>query len=187
MFDKLFDAATAMMSPLTGALKPTGPGKPLDWSAQNLKALDGKPIDPAQLSGKVVLLVNTASKCGLTPQYKALQSVWDGYKDKGLVVLGVPCNDFGGQEPGSADQIGAFCEKNYGVGFLLTEKQSVVGSGAAPIYQWATSEAGPLGTPRWNFHKFLIGKDGRLIDWFSSVTPPDGVNVRQAIEKALSV
>ena len=120
----------------------------------------------SQFKGKVVLLVNTASECGYTGQYEGLEQVWLANKDKGLVVVGVPSNDFGAQEPGTAGEIASFCKLNYGVTFPLTDKLVVKGAAAHPLYQWATAKAGNAGRPKWNFHKFLFGRDGEFIDWF---------------------
>jgi glutathione peroxidase len=157
----------------------------LDWSTVPLPALSGGVIDPATLTGKVVLVVNTASKCGFTPQYAGLEALWQSTRSRGLVVLGVPSNDFGRQEPGTDSEVASFCEINYGVDFPLLSKQTVVGADAHPLYRWASARTGPLGVPRWNFHKLLIGRDGQLLDWFSSVTGPDSDRLRGAIERAL--
>ena len=159
----------------------------LDWQSIPLTGLNGEPLSPDIFRGKVVLLVNTASQCGFTPQYKDLETLWLRYRDKGLVILGVPSNDFGGQEPGTNDEVGQFCQINYGVNFPLLEKQHVSGTDAHPLYRWATTQAGALGAPRWNFHKYLIGRDGHLIDWYSSMTSPLSDKVVTAIENALKV
>ncbi len=144
----------------------------LDWSSLPLPGLDGAALSADLFKDKVVLVVNTASQCGFTPQYQGLQRLWQDYRDQGLVVLGVPSNDFGGQEPGSSHDVASFCEINYGVTFPLLDKQHVTGPNAHPLYQWANGQAGALGAPRWNFHKYLIGRDGRLRDWFASTRPP---------------
>lgn len=150
-----------------------------------LTGIDGKPMPLSQFDGKVVLLVNTASECGYTPQYEGLEALWTRNKDKGLVIIGVPSNDFGGQEPGQAQEIATFCKVNYGVTFPLTDKTVVKGSGAHPIYQWAGEKAGMLGRPKWNFHKYLFGRDGQFIDWFSTQTTPEGPKISKAVETAL--
>ncbi len=150
-----------------------------------LTGIDGKPMPLASYKGNVVLLVNTASECGYTPQYEGLEALWLAYKDKGLVIIGVPSNDFGGQEPGKAEDIATFCKINYGVTFPLADKTVVKGDGAAPIYVWAGKEAGVLGRPKWNFHKYLFGKDGRFVDWFATPTEPMSAKVVKAVEKAL--
>lgn len=148
-------------------------------------AIDGQPLPLSQYQGKAVLVVNTASQCGFTPQYKGLEALATKYRERGLVVLGVPSNDFGAQEPGSSSEIKSFCETSFGIDFPLTEKAIVSGSAAHPFYQWAAHELGPLAKPRWNFHKYLIAPDGRLVDWFSSVTPPDSKSIAKAIEAVL--
>ncbi len=158
----------------------------LDWSKVPLPAIDGTTHAPARFQNKVVLLVNTASFCGYTGQYEDLQKLWTRYRDKGFVILGVPANDFGAQEPGSNASIKSFCELNYGVDFPLLEKQTVVGANAHPLYKWAAAATGPAGVPRWNFHKILIGRDGRLAAWFSTQTPPLDAKITGAVEKALA-
>ena len=147
--------------------------------------IDGLPMPLDQFRGKAVLVVNTASQCGFTPQYKALQAIAEKYRSRGLVVIGVPSNDFGGQEPGSSPQIKEFCVTNYGVNFPLTEKTKVTGDDAHPFYRWAVQSLGIVAKPMWNFHKYLIAPDGRLVDWFSSVTSPDSPRVIRAIENVL--
>jgi len=159
----------------------------IDWRDLPLPALNGGTLDPETLRGKVVLVVNTASKCGFTPQYAGLEALWQEFRQRGLVVLGVPSNDFGGQEPGSDAEVASFCEINYGVDFPLLAKQTVVGSKAHPLYRWAAERTGPLGVPRWNFHKLLITRDGRLLDWFSSITGPDSDRLRSAVDRALDL
>ncbi len=148
-------------------------------------AIDGKAMPLSQFKGKVVLVVNTASECGYTPQYDGLEKLWLDNRDKGLVVVGVPSNDFGGQEPGSAQEIVQFCKLNYGVTFPLADKTVVKGEGAHPFYQWAGEQAGVLGRPKWNFHKYLIGRNGEFIDWFSTQTKPDGPKIKAAVADAL--
>ena len=148
-------------------------------------SIDGKPLPLSSLKGKAVLVVNTASQCGLTPQYAGLESLWSDYKDKGLVVLGVPSNDFGSQEPGTEDQIKTFCETRFSVDFPMTSKNVVKGDGAHPFYQWAKGEIGEAAEPKWNFHKILIGKDGKLVGAFGSRTEPTDPEITGAIDKAL--
>jgi glutathione peroxidase len=138
-------------------------------------SLTGKPVDLKQYSGKVLLIVNTASKCGFTPQYEGLEQVYEQFKDRGVEVLGFPCNQFGSQEPGSADEIGAFCQKNYGVNFPMFEKIDVNGDNAHPLYKFLKSEGkGILGTEaiKWNFTKFLVKKDGSVYKRYASTTAP---------------
>ncbi len=149
-------------------------------------SIEGEPLPARTFAGKAVLAVNTASFCGFTKQYAALQSLWESYRDKGLVVLGLPSNDFGAQEPGTAGEIKTFCETNFAVGFPMTGKVVVKGDGAHPFYKWAAGEVGVIGSPKWNFHKYLIGADGRLLDWFSTATAPDSDKIRKAIDAALA-
>ena len=134
--------------------------------------IDRKPIDMKQYKGHPVLVVNVASFCGFTPQYTELQKLHETYGPKGLVVLGVPSNDFGAQEPKTEAEIAKFCETNYGVTFPMTAKQKVVGMDAHGLYQWIGGEAGEGALPKWNFHKYLIDKDGKLAgSWPSKVSP----------------
>lgn len=158
--------------------------QPVDWSAVSLDSIGGGPLPTADYKGRVVLLVNTASQCGFTGQYKGLEELWRRYKDRGLVVLGVPSNDFGGQEPGSKEEIKRFCEATFDVTFPLADKQVVSGAAAHPLYRWAAAQTGTLGTPSWNFHKILIGRDGRIIDWFTAMSGM-GPKLDRAIEAAL--
>jgi glutathione peroxidase len=153
-----------------------------------MKSLEGKEVDLSKYQGKVVLMVNVASRCGATPQYAALEDLSKTYKDQGLVVLGFPCNQFGAQEPGSAEDIREFCTKNYGVSFDLFEKIDVNGENAAPLYKHLTSEktnpksAGKIG---WNFEKFLIGKNGEIAARFKTGVEPDDPQVVKAIKAEL--
>ncbi len=155
---------------------------PMSLHAITLNTLDGKPQSLAIYKGKVVLAVNVASECGYTPQYAGLQKLYAEWKDRGLVVLGFPCNQFGGQEPGSAGDIQSFCQKNYGVTFPLFEKLDVKGPRKAPIYQFLTATQGE---PAWNFHKYLVGKDGQVLQAFGSGVTPDSSELKAAIEAAL--
>lgn len=141
------------------------------------------------LSGKVVLVVNVASRCGLTPQYTGLEALHKEFSDQGFSVLGVPCNQFGAQEPGSAEEITTFCSTNYGVTFPLTEKIDVNGAGRHPLYDTLTASKdseGHAGDIRWNFEKFLVGKDGKVIARFSPMVTPEDEALRAAIRSALS-
>lgn len=151
----------------------------------SFETLDGKPLPLADFKGKPMLIVNTASKCGFTGQYKGLQALYDKYKDKGLVVIGVPSNDFGQQEPGSAGEIKKFCELNYGVTFPMTSKQVVSGDNAHPFYIWAYKKLGFGTGPKWNFHKYLVDNKGNVVDYFNSTTAPDADNLVAAVEKAI--
>ncbi len=149
-------------------------------------AIDGDRMNLSDYRGKVVLVVNTASFCGYTPQYEGLQTLWERYRDKGLVVLGVPSNDFGGQEPKSEGEILGFCQGKYGVSFPLTAKMTVKGTDAHPFYQWAGQVLGDEAKPKWNFHKYLISADGRLVAWFSTPTKPLSPQVTQAIDAEIA-
>lgn len=149
-------------------------------------AIDGKALPLDQYQGQVVMVVNTASACGFTPQYDELQALYAEYESQGFVMLAVPSNDFGNQEPLTADGIKDFCEVNFNTTFPLTEKTMVKGDDAHPFYQWAGQQAGVLGKPRWNFHKYLIGRDGSLLEWFSTATSPTSNKVKSALEKALN-
>ena len=146
---------------------------------------DGKPMALAQFKGKAVLLVNTASECGFTPQYDELEKLYEAKKDAGLVIIGVPSNDFGGQEPGSNEEIATFCKNNYGVTFPLADKSVVSGDDTIPVYKWAGEQAGMLGRPKWNFHKYLFGKDGKFVDWFATATKPMGPKITKAVDATL--
>lgn len=146
--------------------------------------IQGKPQKMDQFKGKVVLVVNTASQCGFTSQYAGLQKLYSEFKDKGFVVLGFPSNQFGGQEPGSDQEIRMFCEQNYKVSFPLFSKSDVKGEGKNPIFQFLV-ENQKAKEPGWNFTKYLIGKDGKLIERFSQWTGPDSDSIKKAVEKAL--
>ncbi len=146
--------------------------------------LDGNAILLSAYAGHPILVVNTASLCGYTPQYTGLQALWTRYRDKGLMVLGVPSNDFGGQEPGGVSEIAKTAHDDYHVTFPLTEKATVKGPSAHPFYKWAAIER-PLDAPRWNFHKYLIGRDGQLKASFTSAVEPGDPRVIAAIEKEL--
>ena len=150
-------------------------------------SIDGKPAQFASQRGKVLLIVNTASRCGFTPQFAGLQKLWETYRDRGLVVVGFPSNEFGNQDPGSDDEIASFCQLNYGVSFPMMAKVRVNGAQAHPLWKWLTHQApGVLGTTsvKWNFTKFLVGKDGRVIRRYAPNDAPQAL-VRD-IEEALA-
>ena len=149
-------------------------------------AVDGSALPLSRFAGKPILLVNVASQCGFTPQYAGLQTLHETYGPQGLVVLGVPSNDFGAQEPGTEQEIRRFCETSFGVGFPLTAKQAVIGGGAHPLYRWIVEQLGEDQAPRWNFHKYLIGRDGELIDAWPSRVAPQANEIKTAIEAALA-
>ena len=143
-----------------------------------VQGADGAPVDLSTYAGKVLLIVNVASKCGLTPQYEGLEALYRQYKDRGLVVLGFPCNQFGGQEPGTADEIASFCSLTYDVTFPVLGKIDVNGANAAPLYQKLKSEApGLLGTEaiKWNFTKFLVGRDGQVLARYAPNDTPEAI------------
>jgi len=167
-----------LVSTLSGAEK-TPVGTMYELTA---KSLDGKPQPLSAYKGKVTLVVNVASECGYTPQYAGLQKLYDDYKDKGFVILGFPCNDFGGQEPGDAKQISSFCTKNYGVTFPMFEKVSITGGKPHPVYAYLTAKHT---VPGWNFCKFLVGKDGRVIEAYNSDVEPGDDKLQVAIKQAL--
>jgi len=153
--------------------------------AFTFKGLDGGEILLSSFAGHPVLVVNTASLCGYTPQYTGLQALWTRYRDRGLVVLGVPSNDFGGQEPGGKAEIVKTAQDDYHVTFPLTEKVAVKGADAHPFYRWAAQER-PQDAPRWNFHKYLVGRDGRLRAGFTSAVEPNDPRLIAAIEQELA-
>lgn len=151
-----------------------------------LTSIDGKPLPLSDYRGKVVLLVNTASKCGFTPQYDGLQALQDHYAARGFTVIGVPSGDFMGQELATNKDISAFCETRFGITFPMSEKAVVVGAKALPVYRWAAGVLGSEQTPRWNFHKYLIGRDGKLVRAFGARVAPQDRAVTEAIEQALA-
>ena len=154
-----------------------------DFTAERM---DGTVQAFADYQGKVLLIVNTASKCGFTPQFEGLEAIYQQYKDQGLVVIGFPCNQFGGQDPDSNEEIGAFCQKNYGVSFPMMAKVDVNGKDAHPIFDWLKEQKGGVLTDgiKWNFTKFLIGKDGQVIDRYAPTTKPEAI--KMDIEQALA-
>jgi len=152
-----------------------------------LKDINGKSTSLKAYEGKTILIVNVASQCGLTPQYKALEATYRKYKDKGLVVLGFPCNDFGAQEPGSNEEIKTFCSSKYSVTFTLFDKLHVKGPEQHPLYAALTGKDSPFpGQIQWNFGKFLIGRDGKILKRFEPKVTPDSEQITQAIEAALA-
>lgn len=148
-----------------------------------MKAIDGKEVSLASFKGHPVLFVNVASRCGYTPQYKGLEALYRKFKDRGLVIVGVPANNFGGQEPGTNEEIQQFCSRNYDVTFPMMSKVSVKGSDAAPLYGYLTQTGGDV---KWNFTKFLVGKDGKVIQRFEPNVAPDSAQLIAAIEAALN-
>jgi glutathione peroxidase len=160
------------------------PASIYDFEAQSI---DGKPAQLSTQRGKVLLIVNTASACGFTPQFAGLESLWENLRDRGLVVIGFPSNEFGGQDPGSNDEIASFCQLNYGVSFPMMSKVKVNGGNAHPLWKWLTREApGLLGSQavKWNFTKFLVGRDGKVLKRYAPTDKPE--SIRQDIEAALA-
>lgn len=148
-------------------------------------SIDGEAMPLSAWRGKALLIVNTASRCGYTPQYEGLQSLWERYRERGLVVIGVPSNDFGGQEPGSAAQIKSFCTTNFAVDFPMADKNQVVGVEAHPFYRWASATLGAEKAPKWNFHKYLVGPDGALVASIPTRADPTSEQVVALVEKVL--
>ncbi len=154
-----------------------------DFSFTKLATNDPLPL--SQFRGKVLMVVNTASKCGFTRQYSELQKLFDRYKERGFIILGVPSNDFGAQEPGTGEEIAKFCKINYGVTFPMAAKEIVSGDDKHPFYVWARDSLGFGTAPKWNFHKYLIDRNGNLVDYFNSTTSPEADRILEAIEKLL--
>jgi len=150
------------------------------------RSIDGSELPVSKFKGKALLVVNVASRCGLTPQYAGLEQLWMDRRDDGLVVLGVPANDFGAQEPGTEAEIKDFCDTRYGVDFPLTAKEHVIGPDAHPLYKWVAEELGENAAPKWNFHKYLFSRDGTIAGTFGSRTPPEAPELTAAIEAVLS-
>jgi glutathione peroxidase len=151
----------------------------------SFRTIDGDALPRVAWCGRPVLIVNTGPECGFTLQYADLEVLWQLYRARIIVLLGVPSNDFGGQEPGSEAEIKSFCQRNYGVDFPVAAKEKVVGTEAHPFYRWVASELGEAGAPRWNFHKYLIGPDGTIAGAWPSRVGPTDVAIRNAIEEAL--
>lgn len=145
----------------------------------------GGPLPLSQFKGQVLLIVNTASHCGFTKQYKALEALYQRYREAGLIVLAVPSNDFGNQEPEDASTIASFCDLKFGVTFPMTQKVHVRGPHAHPFYVWAKTALGFGTAPKWNFHKYLVGRDGALVDYFNSMTAPDAPRVLDRLSRTL--
>ena len=150
-----------------------------------MNSISGDKLNISEFKGKTLLLVNVASQCGFTKQYTDLQNLYELYKDKGFVVLGIPSNQFGGQEPGSEKEIKKFCETNFNISFPMTAKYNVKGDNAHPVYKWASETYGKSTIPKWNFHKILINKDGKVQDTFTSFTNPMSTKLIKKIEELL--
>ena len=151
----------------------------------SIMGLNGETINLSEFKGKTILLVNVASKCGFTKQYTGLQTIYDNYKNKNFLVIGVPSNQFGGQEPGTNDEIKDFCETNFNITFPITDKVDVKGKNAHIIYKWAKENFGNSTVPKWNFHKILINKDGKIVDTFASFTRPDSSKIISKLDELL--
>lgn len=149
------------------------------------QSIDGSALPLSRFNGKALLVVNVASQCGLTPQYSGLEELWRAKRDDGLVILGVPANDFGAQEPGTENEIKTFCETRFQVDFPMTAKEHVIGAEAHPLYKWVAAELGEGAAPKWNFHKYLFNKDGTIAGTFGSRTEPNDAEMGKAIEAAL--
>ena len=149
-------------------------------------SIDGDELNLSKFKNKVIIVINVASKCGFTKQYEDMQKVWDKYQKKGLVILGVPSNDFGKQEPGNSKEIKKFCETNFGITFPITEKVSVKGENAHPFYVWAKNNHGKSAIPKWNFHKIVVNKSGKIEDTFASITNPSSKRFISLLENMLS-
>ena len=181
---RMLVAAAAVASLPVAAPAAGGPVSADSFYALKTTTLHGQPADLSQYAGKVALVVNVASQCGFTPQYAGLQKLFDELKDRGFVVLGFPSNDFGGQEPGSPEEIASFCTKNYGVTFPLFAKLvTKAGPEQSPIYGYL-GQSGSL--PSWNFGKYLVGKEGKIVKYFPSKVAPESPELREAIEAALA-
>ena len=152
----------------------------------NFKDLDGSNLNLSKYKDKVIVVVNVASQCGFTKQYEDMQKIWDLYQEKGIVMIGVPSNDFGNQEPGDNKEIKNFCESKFGITFPMTEKIKVKGEDAHPFYKWARDNYGKEAIPKWNFHKIIIGKNGKIYDTFASITNPSSKKFIKAIEEAIN-
>src|SRR5262245_4275359 len=178
-------AASAVLLLMAAMTAPTA--EPAQASAfdHEFEAIEGGNLPLSKWRGKVLLVVNTASFCGFTRQYDGLQKLWERYESRGLIVLGVPSNDFGEQEPKSESEILGFCQGAFNVTFPLTNKQPVKGAGAHPFYRWARDALGPKAAPQWNFHKYLVGRDGKLIGGYESGVEPLSAQLVSAVEAAL--
>ena len=150
------------------------------------KNLDGSNLNLSEFKEKVIIVINVASQCGFTNQYEDMQSIWEKYQKKDVVILGVPSNDFGQQEPGNSQEIKNFCEAKFGISFPMTEKVSVKGTNAHPFYSWAHKNFGKSAIPKWNFHKIIIDKNGKVADTFASIVNPSSKKFIKALEKALN-
>jgi len=180
---RIVSMALGVMSPAVYATAGPQHGSAYDYG---FKSIDGADMPLKSYAGRVLLVVNTASMCGFTPQYKGLQALYQSYEARGLTVIGVPSNDFGGQEPKGEKDIKTFCEGAFGVTFPLTEKAVVKGPEAHPFYKWVAATLGAGAEPRWNFHKIVVGRDGRVVAAFNSGVTPDDQALIKAIDGELA-
>ena len=178
-------ALSGAAAPAAAQIKPRGRKTTMSAHDFTFPSIDGGDLPLKAWAGKPILVVNTASFCGFTPQYRELEAVWRKYKARGLVVLGVPSNDFGAQEPGKAGEIKQFCE-TFDVSFPLADKQVVSGGSAHPFYKWIVAELGDAGAPRWNFHKYLVSPDGALVGAWPSRVKPDAPEITREIDALLA-
>ncbi len=184
---KLWDKGRNIFSLFTAAPS-TAPANSIDGSAYDFEfsAIDGAPMKLSDWRGQPLLVVNSASLCGFTKQYAGLQELWQRYEREGLVVIAVPSNDFGEQEPDAEGEIQTFCQGVFGVTFPIASKNPIVGENAHPFYKWAADAMGPVGVPTWNFHKYLVGRDGMLLRSFPTKLSPTSSEMVSWIEKALA-
>ena len=152
----------------------------------NFNDLDGSNLNLSEYKGKVIIVINVASQCGFTKQYDDMQKIWEKYQTSGLIILGIPSNDFGQQEPGSSKEIKNFCESKFGITFPMTEKVTVKGLEAHPFYLWAKENYGKAAIPKWNFHKIIINRSGKIAETFSSITSPSSKRFINSIEKLIA-
>ena len=149
--------------------------------------IDGSKLNLSEFKNKVIIVVNVASQCGFTSQYEDMQTIWDSYQTKGIIMIGVPSNDFGNQEPGTNSEIKNFCEAKFGITFPITEKIVVKGDDAHPFYKWAKENHGKAAIPKWNFHKIIIDKNGKIYDTFASITNPTSKKFVKTLEKVIDL
>lgn len=184
MLKKLTGLIMMAAAPFVAAKTSSGQsGTAYDYSFHTLTGKKSLPL--SEFKGKVIMVVNTASNCGFTPQYAGLEKLYKKYKDQGFVIIGVPSNDFGKQEPGDGKEIANFCQVNYGVTFPMASKEVVSGDQAHPFYLWARKELGFGSGPKWNFHKYIIDRQGNVVDFFYSTTKPNSSKITTLIEKLL--
>lgn len=187
LFGSVLAIALLTQAAIVSAEEPIADSKAPAALAFEMETLEGEPVNLAEkYAGKVVLFVNVASKCGYTRQYAGLQALNEKYADQGLAIVGVPCNQFGGQEPGTAEEIATFCSTKYGVDFDMLEKVEVNGDGQAPLYKYLTKESPHPGAIKWNFEKFLVGRDGKVVGRYASGIAPDNAEFVADIEHELA-